>query len=62
MSINAVPLPSKSTLYFAFASRCLSTLGRCFAVQINTFAFRGRSQVHFAVANAIHSKSVALRI
>jgi hypothetical protein len=57
MSINAVPLPSKSTLYFAIAIRCLSTLGRCFAVQINTFALRSRSQVRFAVAiaNAIHS-------
>lgn len=46
----------------ALAIRCLSTLGRCFAVQINTFAFRSRSQVRFAVANAIHSKSVALQV
>lgn len=41
--------------------RCLSTLGRCVAVQINTFAVRNRSQVRFAVANAIHSKSKLCR-
>jgi hypothetical protein len=32
------------------------------AMQNSAFAFRSRSQVRFAVANAIHSKSVALQI